>query len=78
MMNCRRSLTSESPLTHGYNLAVVILCSLLLNQVSAQTGLSAQDQQELLDAHNHFRGIVNPTASNMETMVVAIIIIILI
>lgn len=37
--------------------------------VSAQTSLSNQDQQEVLNAHNHFRGIVNPTASNMERMV---------
>ena len=47
----------------------LFLCSLLLNQASGQTSLSSQDQQELLNAHNHFRGIVDPTASNMERMV---------
>ena len=34
-----------------------------------QTGLSSRDEQELLSAHNYFRGIVDPTASNMEQMV---------
>ena len=35
-----------------------------------QSGLSNREKQELLDAHNHFRGIVDPPASNMEEMVI--------
>lgn len=37
--------------------------------VSAQNSLSAEDKQELLDAHNMFRGMVNPPATNMLRMV---------
>ena len=47
-----------------------ILCTLRL--AASQTGmgsLSMEAQQELLNAHNFFRGIVAPPASNMETMV---------
>ena len=53
----------------GYFLAGVICCSLLLYRAAGQTSLSSEDQQELLNAHNHFRGIVSPHASNMERMV---------
>lgn len=61
----------KSPKMTGLSLTIytVIYSSLLWYTVSAQTSLSNQDQQELLNAHNHFRGIVNPTASNMERMV---------
>ena len=37
--------------------------------VSAQNSLSSADNQELLDAHNMFRGMVNPPATNMLRMV---------
>ena len=49
----------------GYYLAVVILFCSFVYEVSCQTGLSSQDQQELLNAHNHFRGLVSPTARNL-------------
>ena len=48
----------------------LILCSLWLAASQTGTGsLSVESQQELLNAHNFFRGIVNPPASNMERMV---------
>ena len=51
-------------------LLVVIVCfSLMSHCVIGQTSLSEADKQEILNAHNHFRSIVNPTASNMEEMV---------
>ena len=42
---------------------IAIMC------VSAQNSLSAEDKQELLDAHNMFRGMVSPPATNMLRMV---------
>ena len=45
--------------------AVVYACSC----IHAQTELSEADEQELLNAHNHFRSRVNPIAINMERMV---------
>ena len=47
-----------------------ILCTLRL--AASKTGmgsLSMEAQQELLNAHNFFRGIVAPPTSNMEKMV---------
>ena len=52
-----------------YLAIVVALCYCFVRESSCQTSLSSQDQQELLDAHNHYRGIVTPTASDMQTMV---------
>ena len=52
-----------------YLAIVVILCCGFVDESSCQTSLSSQDQQELLNAHNHYRGLVNPTASNMQRMV---------
>ena len=52
-----------------YLAIVVALCYCFIHESSCQTSLSNQDQQELLDAHNHYRGIVTPTASDMQTMV---------
>lgn len=34
-----------------------------------ETGLSASDKHELLDAHNYFRARVSPIATNMKMMV---------
>ena len=51
-----------------YYLATVI-CLGYVDQAMCQTSLSSQDQQELLNAHNHYRSIVSPSASNMERMV---------
>lgn len=59
------------PLFHSLAMFLVIGVLLLqVHDVSCRTGLSSQDKQELLNAHNHFRGIVNPPASNMEKMVI--------
>ena len=52
-----------------YLAIVVALCYCFVHESSCQTSLSSHDQQELLDAHNHYRGIVTPTASDMQTMV---------
>ena len=61
---------SGKRLLTGYRyLADVLLCFCFVYQASCQTSLSSQDQQELLNAHNHYRSIVAPTASNMEGMV---------
>ena len=61
-------MNNFGPLFHS--LALVIGVFLLnVHLASCQTGLSDRDKQELLNAHNHFRGIVDPTASNMEEMV---------
>jgi hypothetical protein len=44
-----------------------VLCVPL--DVFGQTGLSQSEEQEVLDAHNNFRGSVNPSAVNMRRMV---------
>ena len=50
-------------------LVLALCCFLLLGRVNGQTGLSESDKQTVLTAHNQFRGMVSPTASNMERMV---------
>lgn len=50
-------------------LAVLITVFALNHPASSQTSLSAADKQELLDAHNLFRGMVDPPASNMQRLV---------
>lgn len=52
----------------GYYLTTVFILG-FVDQALCQTSLSSQDQQELLNAHNHYRSIVSPSASNMERMV---------
>ena len=42
---------------------------IMVGQVFSQTGLTTDDKQVILDAHNMFRGSVDPTASNMLAMV---------
>lgn len=32
-------------------------------------GLSEEEKEEILNAHNHYRGLVDPIATNMLTMV---------
>ena len=32
-------------------------------------GLSEEEKEEILNAHNHYRGLVDPIASNMLMMV---------
>ncbi len=49
---------------------LALACSCALPVVTAQTsGLSDEEQVEVLNAHNHFRGMVTPVATNMEKMV---------
>ena len=52
----------------GYYLTTVFILG-FVDQALCQTSLSSQDQQKLLNAHNHYRSIVSPSASNMERMV---------
>ena len=48
----------------------LFLHSLLFAASQTGTGsLSMEAQLELLNAHNYFRGMVDPTASNMQIMV---------
>ena len=49
--------------------SLVVVLSLACCCVSGQTGLSASEKQEVLNAHNYFRTRVNPIATNMEKMV---------
>ena len=49
---------------------LLILCSFSGNLlVLAQTSLTDNDRRELLNAHNRFRRIVSPSASNMIKLV---------
>ena len=48
---------------------VLLLSCVLFEGVLCQTGLTDADEQEILDAHNSFRGQVSPSAANMERMV---------
>lgn len=51
-------------------IAVVIAVAVYVcGCVNAQTGLSEDEKQQLLNAHNNFRSRVYPTATNMERMV---------
>ncbi len=50
----------------------ILSCGVLLSVLvfaAAQNALTEADEEELLDAHNSFRGMVNPSASNMLRMV---------
>ena len=62
-------MSGKRLLTSYRYLANLFVCFCFVYQASCQTSLSSQDQQELLNAHNHYRSIVAPTASNMEGMV---------
>jgi len=53
-------------------LSVVLLplfCLVAISPVCGQNSLSEADQQEILEAHNRFRSMVDPPASNMRRMV---------
>ena len=53
-------------------LSVVVLplfCLVAISSVCGQNSLSEADQQEILEAHNRFRSMVDPPASNMRRMV---------
>ena len=45
-----------------------LLCLLVVN-VASQTNLTDEDKETILNEHNRLRGIVSPTASNMQRMV---------
>ncbi len=46
-----------------------LLSCLLIEGVMSQTGLTATEEQEILNRHNILRGQVSPSSSNMERMV---------
>ena len=48
---------------------ILLVFVALIGVTSAQTSLSEEDKQLLLDLHNNERSTVNPSASNMESMV---------
>ena len=50
-------------------LTLILIASTFSQLVSAQNGLSEADIQELVDAHNMFRSMVDPPASNMLRIV---------
>ena len=47
----------------------LLLCLVTISSVCGQNSLSEADSQELLDAHNRFRSMVDPPATNMRRMV---------
>ena len=47
----------------------LLLCLGTISSVCGQNSLSEADSQELLDAHNRFRSMVDPPATNMRRMV---------
>ena len=55
--------------------AVALVCGCMLQTAEAarvarqNNGLSDDEKVEMLRAHNHFRGMVSPIATNMERMV---------
>ncbi len=59
---CRDCARMQRILSCGVLLSVLIFAA-------AQNALTEDDNEELLDAHNSFRGMVNPSASNMLRMV---------
>lgn len=54
-------------LTNWVVLAMVWLSLVAFS--STQTGISEEEQAEILRAHNLFRGQVDPIATNMEELV---------
>ena len=55
-------------LTTVFTLALLV--SIGVVYTSAQTvGLTDEEKEEVLRAHNYYRGLVDPVASNMERMV---------
>lgn len=52
------------------SICVLLASTLVLQCVLSQPlPLSEADTQELVDAHNFFRGMVDPPASNMQRVV---------
>ena len=46
-----------------------LLVSVVVGHALCQTGLSSTDSQTILNEHNRLRGLVSPTATNMQRMV---------
>ena len=51
----------------GNSLLLILYLGCLQGRVTGQ--LTESDKQDLLEAHNRFRGEVDPPASNMQRMV---------
>ena len=47
----------------------ILFLALGAGVVLCQDSLSMADEEEILNLHNFLRGMVNPTATNMEQMV---------
>ena len=52
----------------AFQLLVVFLLLALTWRAHGQ-GLSEEEKEEILNAHNHYRGLVDPIATNMLKMV---------
>ena len=48
---------------------VSVLMAAAITGTCGQTGLTAAQKQQFVDAHNILRGSVKPAATNMKTMV---------
>ena len=48
---------------------VTLLLALTYGALGQGTGLSEEEQEEILNAHNHYRRTVDPIATNMMLMV---------
>ncbi len=59
----------DRPLTMWRFLCACVVLGTVVLQAAAQTSLTEEDRQELLDVHNDLRGMVNPPARNMLRMV---------
>ena len=46
-----------------------LILSVLLGQAWCQTDLTNAEKQTILNEHNRLRGLVSPTATNMQKMV---------
>ena len=68
-----RTLAAQIKMTVSFRYLALVaaLCYFFVHESSCQTSISNQDQQELLNAHNRYRGIITPTASDMQTVSVA-------
>ena len=66
---CQRSAAAPATMDILVAFALVLSLGCLTVEVVCQTGLSQSDKQDILVAHNDLRGMVNPSASNMQIMV---------
>ena len=52
-----------------WGVSVVLLLLAVVWGVRAQQGLSEEEAQEILNAHNYYRSLVDPIATNMLKLV---------